>query len=103
MSNPWTPGPWEMCGMSVCDKDGDPIAHMAMPASDAGMAAVMQDARLIAAAPEMAKSLEELQGEFFDLLDSCLIVGTSTRHMDRLNKLENNARALLARIRGDAP
>lgn len=95
-----TPGPWEMCGMSVCDKDGDPIAHMAMPASDAGMAAVMQDARLIAAAPEMAEVLEKCD-QYMERMARFM-----TREMmapEEYNALKWQLDSLLARIRGDAP
>ena len=96
-SNPWTPGPWmarhrasgsssKVAAMRVWTENWVKVASI----TDTG-ATTQANARLIAAAPEMAEALEALVG-FVEHL------GFSAKHGSA-----GNARALLARIRGDAP
>jgi len=80
---PWTPGPWEPFGLDWRTVvDGVPSVIADVRTTDA-------DARLIAAAPEMATLLAEA-------------VALWDRGQDTTDNVENEARALLARIRGEA-
>ena len=81
MAEPWTPGPWTADSGTVWKPtgDGDKFAFViTATTTDA-------DRRLIAAAPEMAALLADL---------------VKVRRVD--DYLNRNARALLARIRGEA-
>jgi hypothetical protein len=92
-ANPWTPGPWEQYayGTTVHGADGFLITSLQSKRPK-------EDARLIAAAPEMAEVLSEF-------------VATWDKFYQQLPRdaesaefgVVQNARVLLARIRGDAP
>ena len=85
----WTPGPWEAKEQFVSDEHVI-VATAADPAYPGERFALTKpaDARLIAAAPEMAEILEELEREA-DFLNT--IPGFATQHAVRL----------LDRIRGE--
>jgi hypothetical protein len=113
MSNPWTPGPWVVhynsdgyaIGVKASDAEqhrkggaGWPVRRngISIPSSVEGQA----NARLIAAAPEMAELVEAMARELPPPVSTIqeLIEGA-----DKPHPLVAHARALLARIRGDAP
>lgn len=116
MSNPWTPGPWDaaphifgsgwMIRREFSCVNGLPawFAIATLYGADAGVegytdgaycaAQLQPTARLIAAAPEMAEALSDLI-EVVDYIERT--------YGSRINPPTlDNARALLARIRGDA-
>ena len=111
MGNPWTPGPWVFYApdswsdglgyVRPATADGREIAHHGD--SNRSSAENLANARLIAAAPEMAEALEECANELYEMLDEVRL----DRGLDAIPEhwLENHnkARAILARIRGDAP
>jgi hypothetical protein len=86
MGNPWTPGPWNSDDLSVFDDDGDPICDMAMSITEEDKGTQRANARLIAAAPEMATIIHEL-------------LATHVAHHNHPAHVA--ARALLSRIRGE--
>ena len=121
MSNPWTPGPWEARCRHVDYAGGVWPENeflqweVAGPRVPDGRGEFYQaDARLIAAAPEMADALGLLEDAA-----SCLIAtfgrisenypehGAIHTHEDHteayLIEQVEAARAILSRIRGDAP
>jgi hypothetical protein len=85
MSTPWTPGPWEISGQKTIRTkrhDGRLDGWVARANWQNGVA----NARLIAAAPEMAEVLERMAAPFAKWDDGAL----------------PEALALLARIKGEA-
>ena len=100
MSNPWTPGPWvvPIGGTEIIITTAEHDQHIATVNGLGDEAEA--NARLIAAAPEMADTI-------FKLADWLEGLGIDARHADRFSDetfaLVAEARALLARIRGDAP
>jgi hypothetical protein len=108
---PWTPGPWVV---RVAGKDNLPYgitapdqpydrkggirditrwAAITLPSSKEGQA----NARLIAAAPEMAEALEECANR---LKHAVIFLGKNEKLAE---EDVSKYRALLSRIRGDAP
>jgi hypothetical protein len=96
MGNPWTPGPWSLDESNrIVGADGETLVAEARRFTLEEAARVSADRRLQAAAPEMAEVLIGL----------CKIADEySAEHGDATIPQEvTQARALLARIRGDAP
>jgi hypothetical protein len=105
MSTPWTPGPWEISGQKTIRTkrhDGRLDGWVARANWQNGVA----NARLIAAAPEMAAVLEELASDLEAEINARY--GTAPSHTLEIYRRERDmgpvytARALLARIKGKA-
>lgn len=100
MTNAWTPGPWELVLEST---DGDNFAVSIYGDGFKGLLIArcsqngyhLHDARLIAAAPDMAEALEEAV-----LVLSALSPEDESLYGPRALTL---ARAALAKARGEAP
>jgi hypothetical protein len=104
MGNAWTPGPWVFYAPNSWKdglgyvrshvQDGREIAHTGDTKTPA--AENIANARLIAAAPEMAEAL---------LFCAAVLGGLRNEGNagDALCDAHNEARAIIARIRGDAP
>lgn len=116
MSTPWTPGPWRveqgtLLVWGACDPDdsssygmGYPVCVGCQPAAWAKNDKPMPEeqaanARLIAAAPEMAELFEQWIEPYRGLSNGELsvIFGDKVRHTI------TETRALLARIKGETP
>lgn len=99
---PWTPGPWILtpCGDILGNRntrtDNGLVAAMCSDRKDAEGAA---NARLIAAAPEMAEVLEQFVRPSA-AEDGIISLGEL---VSRAHAFFGHAHAILARIRGDAP
>jgi hypothetical protein len=91
--NPWTPGPWLYQGFTEAgDTSGWYVVvapHRVISVEGRDEEEADANARLIAAAPEMAEALEQVVDYF---------AADTEPHW-----LGETARALLSRIRGDAP
>ena len=114
-ATPWTPGPWVLT-QDQRHMGSDGVTPVAEPVrlNPAEFARVVADRRLIAAAPEMAEALE-----FLEDAASCLVatfeyipenypesgpIHTHEGHTEAyLVEQIKAVRALLSRIRGDAP
>lgn len=100
MSEPWTPGPWEVQKHETPKGDGISLLRLAAMAEGRYIAwmSIQQekeaDARLIAAAPEMAALLERAKKHR----------GIGWDHPDSYDgaEIHREISALLARIRGEA-
>lgn len=110
---PWTPGPWRwltedsrewngkdgdennvgMYGVTLCGPRGETVADEAFPKA--------ADARLIAAAPELAEALQELTLTAQALRDQVASGGPAIMIIPRLDDQLKHARAALARAKGD--
>ena len=95
MSEPWTPGPWreggaeEVYGTEVFEDNTRELTIAAVADHGLGFEGQAEaNARLIAAAPEMAEFIEE--------------VAASGHEIHWTSDLTREARALMARIRGEA-
>jgi len=95
---PWTPGPWILtpCGDILGNRntrtDNGLVAAMCSDRKDAEGAA---NARLIAAAPEMAEVLADLRRLCSDI--------PAVERNPRFAEMNQRVLQLLSRIRGDAP
>ena len=112
MRNLWTPGPWPyeytgdgkriMVGAGLVEgPNGYEVAEVY--SDDCDPAEAEANARLIAAAPEMAEALataERYMVAFYRALSRN--IGEENAFADT-DPMVKNIRALLARIRGDAP
>jgi hypothetical protein len=89
MENPWTPGPWSLDESNrIVGADGETLVAEARRFTFDEAARVSADRRLQASAPEMAELLQK----FADI-----------RMGMHCPEYYDEARAILARIRGDAP
>lgn len=123
MSTPWTPGPWRveqgtLLVWGACDPDdsssygmGYPVCVGCQPAAWAKNDKPMPEkqaanARLIAAAPEMAELIEELFDDHFATWMAARAEVDGRNRAEALFEGEEStqkARALLARIKGETP
>jgi hypothetical protein len=116
MTNPWTPGPWSFYapkswfdGLGYIrpePADGMEIAHH----GDSRRSAMENEAnaRLIQHAPEMAEALEAINYELAALVGDPVnpdfsVALPNPADVECVAKAFAAARAILARIRGDAP
>lgn len=98
---PWTPGPWFIAGRgyTVFGSDGEVVTSSFDAETDEEEARYIANARLIAAAPEMAKLLHEAR-TWMELANSP-DDEHQTKEQYRLMFLDL-AGDLLSRIRGEA-
>lgn len=98
MSNPWTPGPW-----GVTQAYGDGCVNIMASGNELKVSGRSRRAQanraLIAAAPEMAEVLEAWIEPWNGFDDAQTARRADPATLQRIN----TTRALLARIRGDAP
>ena len=91
MSSNTSPAPWSIrqsaTHVTVVTASGDAIFH-----DDKRLPGVMEDARLIAAAPELLAALEQMVSVFLD---------TEGRHGESENDAMDAARAAIAKATGE--
>jgi len=96
MGNPWTPGPWVVAPSA--DAGGVEIMASGNPLMVRGRSSrAIANRAMIAAAPEMAEALEECANR---LKRAAIHLGSDEEFAEGA---VSKYRAILSRIRGDAP
>jgi hypothetical protein len=110
MGNPWTQAPWFLnpVALSVHDDDNNTICEMATATTETDAIEQEANARLIQHAPEMVEALEAVNYELAALVadpanPDFSVALPNPADAECVAKAFAAVRALLARIRGDAP